>query len=108
MRWVRRFLEWLEEENLELDSCTYSDLMSMIEKYRRESRSIIYINQGLWGVQRFYNFLIAESITEYNPAANFRVKGGVTKAVTSGSLPGDALPGIPTGDPSAAAREKGP
>lgn len=39
----------------------------------------MFINQGMWGVQRLYNFLIAEGKTDYNPAANFRIRGTVTK-----------------------------
>lgn len=79
MRWARRFLEWLEQENMEPAECTYADLLSLVGYLRRETYSTIYINQGLWGVQRLYNFLIAEGKTEYNPAVNFRIRGGVTK-----------------------------
>jgi len=79
LRHARRFLEWLEEEGLELNECNYSDLMSLVGALRREGRPTIFINQGLWGVQRFYIYLIVEGKAEYNPATNFRVKGAVTK-----------------------------
>lgn len=76
---ARRFLQWLEDENLDYKKCTYNDLLSMLKKYRDEKKSIIFMNRHLWGVRCFYGYLIKKGKANYNPAANLHIKGEIKK-----------------------------
>lgn len=79
VRWAKRLLEWLNDENLSFRKCTYNDLLILVKSYRKQHKTTIFINRALWGIHRFYNYLIGEGKADYNPAANFRVRGEVTK-----------------------------
>jgi len=79
LMWARRFLGWLEDENLHYKECTYNDLLAMVKKYRNENKSIVFINRHLWGVRRFYDFLVKEEKTDYNPAVNLHVRGEIKR-----------------------------
>jgi len=76
---AKRFLQWLEDENLDYRQCTYNDLLSMLKKYRGEKKSIIFMNRHLLGVRRFYDYLVKEGKTDYNPAAHLHIKGEIKK-----------------------------
>jgi site-specific recombinase XerD len=78
-RWANRFLTWLEDENLTYNQCKYSDLLSLLKKCHSEKKSITYINRYLWGIRRFYNYLVKEGKATYNPAANLRIRGEIKK-----------------------------
>ncbi|MFC2138591.1 tyrosine-type recombinase/integrase [Bacteroidota bacterium] len=82
---ARRFLEWLEDENLTYKECTYNDLLAMLKMYRNAKKSITFRNRHLWCLRRFYEYLIKSGKADYNPALNIQIKGEVK------TLPHDLL-----------------
>jgi site-specific recombinase XerD len=78
-RWTNRFLEWLENENLTYGQCKYADLLSLLKKWHGQKKTIVYMNRHLWGIRRFYDYLVKEGKTGYNPAANLLVHGEIKK-----------------------------
>lgn len=76
---AKRFLQWLDDENLDYRQCTYNDLLAMLKKYRGEKKSVIFMNRLLWGIRCFYDYLVKEGKTEYNPAANLYIRGEIRK-----------------------------
>jgi len=84
-RYVRRFLEWLEHESLELEQISYNDLLILVKHFRKQEFSIHNINCHLMGVQHYFDWLITNEKARHNPAVNLRVKGMIE------SLPSDLL-----------------
>jgi integrase/recombinase XerD len=85
LRYIRRFLQWLESENLEAQNCTYNDLLSIIKHYRQQGHSIHNINNHLNGIQYYYDHLRKSGKAGHNPAVNLRIKGSIEQ------LPKDLL-----------------
>jgi len=81
----RRFLEWLETENLNVETCTYTDLLSLVKIYRDKGFSIHNQNKHILGIKHYYNYLKHIGKVNYNPAINLLVKGNIQK------LPRDIL-----------------
>ncbi len=79
IRYIRRFLEWLDNENLTVDKCTYNDLLAIIKHYRNEKHSVHNINNHLNGIQYYYEYQKLLGKVEHNPAKNLRVKGDIEK-----------------------------
>lgn len=79
MRYARRFLEWLDKENLSVENCTYNDLLALIKHYRGLDYSPHNINNHLNGVQYYYDYQKILGTLQHNPAVNLRVKGHVEK-----------------------------
>jgi integrase/recombinase XerD len=84
-RYVRRFLEWLEKESLELEQISYNDLLILVKHFRKQDFSVHNINCHLMGVQHYFQWLITKGKVKHNPAVNLRVKGMIE------SLPSDLL-----------------
>ena len=84
-RYIRRFLEWLENENIEPAEITYSDLLSLVKSFREQDFSIHNINCHLMGIQHYFEWLITKGKATHNPATNLRIKG------TTEQLPNDLL-----------------
>jgi len=84
-RYVRRFLNWLNNESLELEEITYNNLLILVKHYRKQDFSIHNINCHLMGIQHYFEWLITNEKATHNPAVNLRVKGITEK------LPSDLL-----------------
>ena len=84
-RYARRFLNWLENESLELEEITYNDLLILVKHFRKQDFSIHNINCHLMGIQHYFEWLIKNEKAKHNPAVNLRVKGLTEK------LPNDLL-----------------
>ncbi len=89
-RYVKRFLQWLEDENLIVTSLTYSDLLSFVRKMRSQGISIHTLNCHLAGVQHYMEHLRRKGKVKHNPAVNLRVKGK-TETLPSNLLSRDQL-----------------
>lgn len=83
--YVRRFTEWMEKENLTTETCTYTDLLSLVKIYRDKGFSIQNQNKHILGIKHYYNYLKHIGKVNYNPAENLLVKGNIQK------LPRDIL-----------------
>ena len=77
MRYARRFLQWLDKENLSVENCTYNDLLALIKHYRGLDYSPHNINNHLNGIQYYYDYQKVLGNLQHNPALNLRVKGNV-------------------------------
>jgi len=86
-RYAKRFLEWLEEENLTVENCTYTDLLSLLKHYRKQGFSVNNMNKHLRGIRHYYNYQKKVEKVNHNPAQNLIIKGEIIK------LPGDLLTG---------------
>ncbi len=84
-RYVKRFLQWLEDENLMIETLSYSDLLSFVRKLKSHDISIHTINCHLAGVQHYLEHQRRKGKIKHNPAVNLRVKGKTE------TLPSDLL-----------------
>lgn len=75
LRYIRRFLQWLDQENLMVENCTYNDLLAIIKHYREEEYSVHNINNHLNGIQYYYEYQKILGKVQHNPAVNLRVRG---------------------------------
>ncbi len=82
---IQNFLNWLENENIEIEEVSYNDLLILVKKRREKNLSRHTINSHLLGIQHYYDWLISQGKQTHNPAVNLRVKG------IKESLPHDLL-----------------
>lgn len=76
---IKLFLNWLQKENLEVLTCSYSDVMSFIKLLREQQYSIANQNLHLRAVRELYQGLILEDKATYNPVINLRVRGRIER-----------------------------
>ena len=77
IRYVKRFLEWLDKENLSVESCSYNDLLAIIKYFRGLEYSVHNINNHLNGIQYYYEYQKITGKVQHNPAVNLRVRGKI-------------------------------
>ncbi len=82
---IQNFLNWLENENIEIEEVSYNDLLVLVKKRREQNLGRHTINSHLLGIQHYYGWLINQGKQTHNPAVNLRVKGIIE------SLPHDIL-----------------
>lgn len=75
IRYVGRFLEWLENENLQLDGFTYSDLLVFVKHLRENGFEVRNTNCHLIGIQYYFDYQMQQGNVKHNPVVNLRVKG---------------------------------
>ncbi|MBS0635865.1 MAG: tyrosine-type recombinase/integrase [Verrucomicrobia bacterium] len=74
---IRRYVAWLEKENLGLTECTYADVLGFLREQQKENYSIANQNTHLRAIRHLYEGMIMQDKARYNPVANLRVKGHV-------------------------------
>ena len=82
---LRRFLEWLENESLEVGNCTYADLLSYLKALKQRGLKTNNINNHIHVVRQLYESQIRLEKLEYNPAVNLKLRGEIER------LPHDLL-----------------
>lgn len=82
---INYFLEWTEQTAIEIDQCSYNDLLSYIKHLQKTGISIQNQNKQIRGIKYLYNYLIQKKETTFNPAANLYIKGHIQR------LPNDLL-----------------
>lgn len=85
MRSVTQFLEWIEQTQIEITACSYSDLLSYVKVLQKAEISVQNQNRKIRGVKYLYNYLIQEKEAVYNPAGSLYIKGHTNR------LPHDLL-----------------
>lgn len=75
VRYVNRFLEWLDNENLQLPGFTYSDLLLFVKHLRENGFEVRNTNCHLMGVQHYFDYQMQQGKVKHNPVVNLRVKG---------------------------------
>jgi len=81
----KQFINWLETENLSLESCQYVDLLSYVKQLKSKERSPYNLNNYLRGIRYYYEWLQAENKIKHNPARKLYIKGQ-TQQLPSGLL----------------------
>jgi integrase/recombinase XerD len=83
--YVKRFLQWLNDEDITPETCKYNDLLGFLRKYREEGLSAHNLNSHIRGIRHYYEYKKDKGEINYNPAFNLVVKGEYKK------LPSDIL-----------------
>jgi integrase/recombinase XerD len=77
--YIKRFLTWLQDEELKAEEFTYTDLLEFM-RYCRQRGVTKHTTQNILGIVRHYcNYLIVEKKRADNPAAGVFIKGLVRK-----------------------------
>ena len=79
------FIQWLESENLTVETCEYVDLLSYVKKLRSKERSTHTLNCYIRSVKYYYEYLQGRNEITKNPARRLYIKGD------SYQLPSDLL-----------------
>jgi site-specific recombinase XerD len=75
LKTVNYFINWIEEENIELETVTYNDVVAYINYKRKQGnkpRTLIINTNAL---NHLFNFLIVEYGFNENPASNVKIQG---------------------------------
>lgn len=81
--YIKRFLTWLEDEQLKAEEFTYTDLLEFM-RYCKQRGVTKHTTQNILGIVRHYcNYLIVEKKRTDNPAAGVFIKGLVRKLPTN-------------------------
>jgi integrase/recombinase XerD len=84
-RYAERFAGWLNDEGLTAHSCSYTDLLSIVKKYRNEGQSPQNLRKHIRGIWHYYEYQKAEGNVSFNKAENLKIRGVVAR------LPSDIL-----------------
>lgn len=72
---VKRFLEWLEKENIETENTSYSDLLAYVKYLKNKNNKQRTQQVTVNAIKHFYNFLQSEETVTENPANIILIKG---------------------------------
>jgi integrase/recombinase XerD len=84
-RYAERFANWLDAEGLTAQSCSYTDLLSIVKKYRDEGQSPQNLRKHVRGIWHYYEYQKAQGNVSSNLAENLKIRGVVAR------LPSDIL-----------------
>lgn len=76
---VKRFLNWLSEEQIKLLTTNYNDLLAYVNHCKENKNTARTINSNLVAVKHFYNFLQQKKLVKHNPAEELRIKNVITR-----------------------------
>jgi site-specific recombinase XerD len=79
----KRFLTWLEEEELKVEAFTYTDLLEFMRYCQNSGTTKRTVHNILCIVRHYCNYLIHEGKRNDNPAAGVFIKGLVRKLPTN-------------------------
>jgi site-specific recombinase XerD len=77
--YIKRFLAWLESENLSPESFTYTDLLEYMRDCQEKGITNRTVNNMLGIIRHYCNYLNLEKKRSDNPAAGVFIKGLVRK-----------------------------
>lgn len=77
--YIERFLTWLQQENIEVASFIYSDLLSFLQCANVKGMTKRTLHNILCVIRHYCNYLIHEGTRTDNPAAGVFIKGLVRK-----------------------------
>src|SRR5579862_9238929 len=76
---LRHYTSWLEKENLELTTCSYTDLIGFVKQMKKDNRSIASQNLHLRAIRQLYEGLIMQEQATYNPVMNLHIRGDIER-----------------------------
>ena len=74
---ANRFADWLQNENIAIVDCSYTDVLSFLRQLRKDGHTIANQNVHLNAIRHLYKGLIRQGQATYNPVSNLFVKGHV-------------------------------
>ena len=72
---LKRFLQWLEIENIDIIETNYNDVMAFIQSCNKRGNERNTIQQYVVAIKHYYSHLIYEGDINDNPASNIEIKG---------------------------------
>ncbi|MFH0893265.1 MAG: tyrosine-type recombinase/integrase [Bacteroidota bacterium] len=72
---TRRFVYWLESENVSRGSIRYADVTSYIQRLRGTGMRQKSQNTQVAGIKRYLDFLTEQGVLQDNPAASIKLRG---------------------------------
>ena len=72
---IKRFLEWLEKENIEAENTSYRDLLAYVKYLKNKNNKQRTQQVTVNAIKHFYNFLQSEETVTENPANIILIKG---------------------------------
>jgi len=72
---IRRFITWLEQENIEPENVSYNDMVSYVSYLKRKGNKQRTVQSNTNSLKHFYRFLQEEEKITDNPVLNVAVKG---------------------------------
>ena len=82
-KYIQRFLTWLEDEELQAETFTYTDLLEFMRYCQQMGVTKRTVHNILCMVRHYCNYLIIEKKRTDNPAAGVFIKGLVRKLPTN-------------------------
>ena len=84
-RYAVHFSIWLDKEGLTAQSCSYSDLLSIVKQYREEGQSPENMRKHIRGIWHYFEYQKSQGNVSFNKAENLKIRGVVNR------LPSDVL-----------------
>lgn len=72
---VKRFASWSQEQNIELPSIAYNDVLAYVNQCKKQGNKARTLQIAVNGIKHYYNFLIHENEVMENPCSNIDIKG---------------------------------
>jgi integrase/recombinase XerD len=73
--YAKRLNEWLDQENIEIQNCSYSDLMAYIKYMREQGQKIRNIVSQVSCFRQYFDYLKQQKIVAANPSKTIFLKG---------------------------------
>jgi len=73
--YANRFLKWLDEEGLQVETSSYTDLLGFVKHLRNQQRQHNNINRHLIVVRQLYESQLQAERIDHNPAIHLYIKG---------------------------------
>lgn len=70
---------WMKREGLTAEILTYRHMLGYVKQRLLRGDSKRDVNQGLTAARHYFEYLIHTGLTDYNPATNLYVRGGVRR-----------------------------
>lgn len=74
-----RFIQWLQNENIDVVAVSYTDLLDYIRHLQDNGKSKSAVSMQLCVLRHYLNYLISENKRTDNPATGLFIKGKVRK-----------------------------
>jgi site-specific recombinase XerD len=74
-----QFLYWLDKQGIHYLRVGYADLLAFVDYYKLKGNVQRTLNWKLQGIKHFYNYLEHQKLVGFNPVAELRIKGVVTR-----------------------------
>ena len=72
---VKRFASWSEEQNIELQTISYNDIVAYVNYTKKKGNKQRTLQVTVGCIKHYYNFLINENEVTENPCSSVDIKG---------------------------------